>query len=90
MRATAAEREFMLNERQQSDMARWLRDVEGIEAAEDEIIGTLKTLDYYIECWGAPQESKALEGGASLSIWRGEGYAFWIADFGDVRAAAVF
>ncbi len=80
----------MLSKEQYAEMARWLRDAEGIEVAEDEIVGTHKTLDYYIGCWGEPQESKALISGAGLPIWRGAGYAFWIADFGEIRAAAVF
>jgi hypothetical protein len=80
----------MLSDEQYGDLARWLRDNEGIEVGDDEIVGTMKTLEYYIDCWGDPQQSAALDGGAGLSIWRGEGYAFWIADFGEIRAAAVF
>jgi hypothetical protein len=88
--ATLRSAKNMLSEEQFAEMARWLRDIEGIEPAEDEIVATQKTLEYYIDCWGDPHESKVLDSGAGLSIWRGEGYAFWIADFGEVRAAAVF
>ena len=80
----------MLSEEQRAGMAKWLREREGDPPETDEIVGTKKSLDYYVECWGAPQETATLEDGASLSIWRGEGYAFFIADFGDVRGAAVY
>ncbi|MEX2614489.1 MAG: hypothetical protein WD767_00165 [Alphaproteobacteria bacterium] len=80
----------MLNEAQHAELAQWLRDSEEITPADDEIVGTRKTLGYYIECWGPPHEITSLDSGAELSIWRGEGYAFWIADFGEVRAAAVY
>jgi len=80
----------MINDTQHAELAQWLKVTEDISPEEDEIVGTLKTLEYYIKCWGPPQESAALESGASLSIWRGNGYAFWVADFGEVRAAAVF
>jgi hypothetical protein len=80
----------MLSEEQYGELARWSRDKEGIEVVKDEIVGTMKTLEYYIDCWGDPHEIKALDGGAGLSIWRGNGYAFWVADFGEVRAVAVF
>ena len=90
MGAMAAERKIMLSEEQYGELARWLRGNEDIEVVKDEIVGTLKTLEYYIGCWGDPHESKALDCGAGLSIWRGNGYAFWVADFGEIRAAAVF
>ena len=79
-----------LNEAQHAELAQWLLESEKIAPAEDEIVATQKTLAYYIECWGPPHEITALDSGAELSIWRGEGYAFWIADFGEVRAAAVY
>jgi hypothetical protein len=80
----------MLNDAQHDELAQWLRETEDIAPAEDEIVGTHKTLDYYIDCWGPPHETAALASGAPLSIWRGNGYAFWVADFGEVRAAAVY
>ena len=80
----------MINETQHDELAQWLRETENISPAEDEIVGTQKTLEYYINCWGPPQETAALESGAGLSIWRGNGYTFWVADFGEVRAAAVY
>ena len=54
----------MLSEEQYGELARWLRDKEGIEVVKDEIVGTMKTLEYYIDCWGDPHEIKALDGGA--------------------------
>lgn len=80
----------MLSDAQFEAMANWLRDVEGIAAAADEIIGSVKSLDHYVSIWGEPQERQALDDGSPLLIWRGPGYAFWIAEFGDARGAAVF
>ena len=80
----------MLSDAQFKVMANWLRDVEGIAAASDEIIGSVKSLDHYVSIWGEPQERQALDDGSPLLIWRGPGYAFWIAEFGDARGAAVF
>ena len=71
-------------------MAKWLRDREGDTPENNEIVGTRKTLDHYVACWGSPLETATLENGAPLSVWRSEGYAFYVADFGDVRGAAVY
>ncbi len=80
----------MLSDAQHEAMADWLRDVEGITPESDEIIGSIKPLDHYVTSWGEPQERRALGDGSPLLIWRGPGYAFWIAEFGDARGAAVF
>lgn len=80
----------MLSDAQHEAMAVWLRDVEGITPEADEIVQSVKSLDHYIESWGEPQERKQLADGSPLLIWRGPGYGFWIAEFGDARGAAVF
>ncbi len=50
----------MINDTQHAELAQWLKVTEDISPEEDEIVGTLKTLEYYIKCWGPPQESAAL------------------------------
>ena len=80
----------MLSDEQRKELVAWLRDQENIPAEPQEIVATGKTLDYYIGCWGTAQKTAATDDGTALSIWRGDGYFFLIAEFGDFRAAAVF
>ncbi|MFT6581573.1 MAG: hypothetical protein ACJAU6_002012 [Alphaproteobacteria bacterium] len=80
----------MLSEAQFDAMAVWLQEVEGITPTTEEIVASVKPLDHYIESWGEPQAREQLGDGSPLLIWRGPGYGFWIAEFGDARGAAVF
>ncbi len=80
----------VLGDDQRAEIVDWLRDQANIAVAANEIVATGKTLDYYIGCWGMPQEKAALESGAPVSVWRGEGYLFLIVDYDDFRAAAVY
>lgn len=80
----------MITAAQQETVAEWLIHKEGVTPGQDEIIGTIKTFDHYVLAWGDPQERQSLADGTPLWIWRGEGFTFWVADFGEARAAAVF
>lgn len=80
----------MLSDEQRAEIVAWLREQENIPAEPQEIVATGKTLDYYVGCWGTAQLETQTENGLSLSVWKGDGYLFLIADCGDFRAAAVY
>jgi hypothetical protein len=80
----------LLSDEQCAEIVSWLGHHVDIAAETNEIVTTGKTLDYYIGCWGTPQETATLESGLEISVWRGEGYFFLIAECGEFRAAAVF
>jgi hypothetical protein len=79
----------LLSDEQRTDIVTWLQDNISIGLEASEIVATGKMLDYYIGCWGAPQETATLADDSSLSVWRGDGYLFVIVDYGEFRAAAV-
>ena len=80
----------MPSDEQHTELVTWLREEENVPAEPQEIVATGKTLDYYIGCWGTAQKTATTEAGTDVSIWKGEGYLFLIADYGSFRAAAVY
>ena len=79
----------MLSDEQRAEIVEWLAARASVTAAAGDIVVTGKSLDYYVGCWGTPQETATLDSGADLSVWRGQGYLFLVADYGEFRAAAV-
>ena len=80
----------MLSDEQRAELVAWLGEQADIAMEPQDIVATGKTLDYYIGCWGTPQQTAMSDAGTAMSIWRGEGYLFLIADYGEFRAAAVY
>ncbi len=80
----------MLSDEQRAEIVIWLREQVDVDMEAHEIVATGKTLDYYVGCWGTPQQTAALESGPPVSVWRGEGYLFLIVDYEEFRAAAVY
>ena len=80
----------MLSDEQRTELVTWLREEENVPAEPQEVVVTGKTFAYNIGCWGTAQKTATTEAGTDISIWKGEGYLFLIADYGSFRAAAVY
>lgn len=79
----------MLSDDQRAEIVAWLQENEAVAVEPQDIVATEKTLDYYIGCWGTALRTAATAAGTPVSVWRGDGYLFLIADYGAFRAAAV-
>lgn len=71
-------------------LADWLARHEAVRIAPGDVTASRRSLAAYERAWGSPAERTALADGTPLLVWRGEGRAFWVADFGDCRAAVAF